>query len=517
MKHLLIFCAIILLGTLTPTAQGQWNSDYYQGVVRPAATLPNSANTKSSVYSSDSASSKKFVTQAILFGVNDYGGKLSTLSGCVNDMARVQEWIRCTHQPQPGDVKKLCDQDATCQNLLTALELAQKKTCDRLIVVIACHGGSAHGKSFICPQDLTDLNFDGVSDEDVLNVIRQKNLIPLSDLLATLKTASAKDILLILDSCRNTQTGDASFMREFQDLMANYDRYFKRNRGNLAVITSCSFGQQAEEYSSADRDYGKFLYFFTDGLTGKADFTGCYDNQVTLTEAYNYAYSKMGKNQTPEIFMASTSQNMVLARYEDLPRPEKPEQETNLNFLLRTGVILSNIQRWSIRTNQKGLKALDCVLENVPNNAIACSVRGSVHRRTGNYEQALLDWSKVGQKLQLYVGKDFNQTDISAVLLDAPQENANSRENKIAPNDLLTISAIRGDFLQVSEINNQPIQTAWIHRKNVYWDLRAANGQTTATQAQRARTYNSTNSSSSGPGPGQGGLTAPFVSPIVRS
>ncbi|MDO4550643.1 MAG: caspase family protein [Planctomycetia bacterium] len=495
MKNIMIFYMSVFFSFSGLNVFGQWNSDYYHGVVRPAVPFFDSGKPVHSVrYSSKTSENSRGVTHAILMGINHYDGKLNTLSGCVNDVHRVKEWLENTHQVKSDRMVMLTERDASYENFHFALQKAKNLSCDRLIVVLACHGGSAYGKSFICPQNMVDLDFRGVNQEDILNVFRQKNLVPLSEILDLLKNARAKDVLLVLDSCRNTQTGDESFMQEFQELMKNDNRYFQKKSGVFAVITSCSFGQKAEEYSSSDKDYGKFLYFFTEGLTGKADYAGCYDNQVTLTEAYNYAYSRMGASQTPEIFMASSSGNMVLARYEDIPRPEDPQKESDLAFLLRTGVLLSNIQRWSPATNKKGLQALDCVLENIPNNVLACSVRGSVHRRLGNYGQALLDWDKVGQKLQVYAGRasrEVSASDKGMILRNLPGEDAQTLQQKISSNDLLTISGVRGDYLKVSEVNNIPVNPGWIHRDYVHWDFRAASAQTTATRVQRSRTYSS--------------------------
>lgn len=429
-------------------------------------------------------------THAILFAVNEYQGKMNDLYGCLNDIERIRGWLTQTHSLQPNNLQILTNSRATYANLHSALSQVSQKYLDRLVVVIACHGGSAHGKSFICPSDMKSIDFSGTAGKDTVAEIRKRSLYPLADLLRWLKACRAKEILLILDSCRKVEAGNSGFMQEFQTLMTQDNSFARGNGKSLAVITSCSFGQTASEYSVDGRDYGKFLYFFTDGLTGKADFTGCYDNRITLTEAYNYAYAQMDSSQTPEIFMASSSGNMILASYADLPRPADPSTESDLAFLLRTGVLLSNIERWSEKTNRQGMSALDCVLENLPNNSLARSVRGSVHRRLGNYEEAMLDWDKVGHKFQLYAGTVANGQAAADSISLYPSPNASHpTERKLELNDLLTVSGIRGEFLLVSEVNNSPIPAAWVKRSDVYWDYRMASQRTTATQNQRARDF----------------------------
>ncbi|MDO4630504.1 MAG: caspase family protein [Planctomycetia bacterium] len=513
-----VFVVSCFLVTFTGNVDAEESRSYYQSGSRPALANPPGVN----VRKSSNGVQSRVDTCAILFAIDDYSGTgLESLNGCCNDARRMQKWLT-EHDVRSANISLLMNENATDTNFYKALDWAKSANCQRLIVVIACHGGAIGGKSFFCPRNMVDMKFDRGTDVDALQMIQEKRLISLSYLLQKLREVYAKEVLLVLDACRNVQVGGGEtdgFMHEFRSLMGNKNNFAKYN-SSFAVITSCSFGQQAAEIEHDGNSYGKFLHYFMDGLDGKADFSGCYDNRVTLTEAYNYAYAQMGEEQTPEIFTATSGGNMVLASYADIPRPKNLEEESDLAFLLRTGVLLSNMERWSVATNQKGVKALDCVLENIPNHKLACSVRGGVHRRTGNYTQALLDWGRVGMKMQVYAGKmqETVRTDTygrrsvrqniqtkTVMLLDSPDGGAKSVGMPIEAKALLTVEGINGDYLLISEVNNQAITPGWIHQENVFWSNSEASNVITATRAQASRSYNAATSGFAGGGVAPGG------------
>lgn len=441
--------------------------------------------------SSTRASSASFQTEALLFSINDYGfmEQLPPLNGCNNDMREMKKWLIETGT-DPRRITHLSDDPAlaafppTSARLLEVLEAKIQQTCDRLIVVFACHGISADGKSFLCPQDGTDMDFSQIPPEETVAAGRRKNLIPLSDLLTLLQKSRAREVLLILDACRD-HSEESSFMREFADLLRHNDTSFSRSKGSFAVITSCSLGQSAlEKISVEGESRGLFLCHFLEGLRGKADFAGSYDGEITLAEAYNYAYSQVSSEasrrnhrQTPEIFMSSRNREMLLARY---PFPRRPEAETDLQFLLWTGQILAD-HRYVRKANQVGVEALDCVLENLPNHPLAYSLRGSVHRKLGNFEQALRDLSQVGQKLQVYA-----QVPQPTALKSSPDAESENLSQKIPPESLLTITQIQDDYFYVEELNNLPLgnQCGWISRSQIQWSRRQAQSTLTSTPMQ---------------------------------
>lgn len=537
MEKLSLAAAVLGMGfAIAPLFAYTPNADYTHGVLVPAIpgglnntgtqTPQNSPQNTQQQASSVLLEKQSFVTHALLIGINDYDEKIGELGGCVNDVNLLKECFARTHQLKEENITILTDHDATKEKIIAALEQVKNKDCDRLLVFFAGHGIGANNQSFLCPINTTTTNFKQEElDNNFQNAVIQKNLIPMKDFLDHLKIAKANEILLILDACRNvvspedekseelmkssdqkynTQTDMNNFMGEFKTLMTSKNLDRKQDKG-FAVITACSFGQTSEETDDEIHN-GKFTSHFEKGLRGYADTAGCFDGEITLTEAYNYAYSRLSNSgQTPEIFLSSTNKNFVLARFQKVlrvPRPETKQTKGNkytytvlhhqeedlkeqgdLQFLRRTGEILSNVKYWSVNTNKVGLKALDCFLEYVPNDATALAIRGSVHRKLGNYEQALLDYGHTEMKFQLYAQKDTTLT------------NGNPSDNKgIKRNDLLTVTGIGKDGrLQVSEVNNEPLEKVlWINKSNVHYDLWAAGDTTIATRNQEARHANGT-------------------------
>lgn len=488
---------------------GQMSDSFYSGVVRPQLETPLQSSRSSG---SSPKESRPFTTEVLLFSVNHYpqASQLPDLEGCNNDMRAIKEWLVETRTPSSqitllSDDTTLSRTPPTSTHWQNALESKIQKSCDRLIVAMACHGISVHGKSFLCPQDTSDVDFSKVSADEVEDVARRRNLIPLSDLLAKLKTALAGEVLLILDACRN-HTEETSFMREFTNLLRQKDSFSRTNAG-FAVITSCSLGQSALEIYSADGEaHGAFLYYFLEGLRGKADFAACYDGEISLVEAYNYAYSQVSSEahrrnhqQTPEIFLSSQHQEMILVKYQ---LPSKPEHETDLQFLLRTGQILAD-QRYVKAANRVGVEVLDCVLENIPNHSLAYSLRGSIHRKLENYEQALWDLSQVGQKLQVYA-----KISQPIALKSSPSSQSADLSTTVQQNALLTITQINGNYFYVEEINNLHLggQRGWISRNHIVWNRQKANSTITATpMQQQSRTLHNSMNVGGGGGVHSGG------------
>lgn len=499
----MISCAItICFMAICVRAHAQFNSDFFSGSVRPALENQRLAE-QSSRRGVQLARKQKARAQveALLVSINDYRGAagLTSLQGCNNDIRMMKEWLE-KDGVSPEAIEVFSD-DSKLSNQLPELELLQqalkqkaKSNCERLIVVFACHGISAGGKSFICPLNVTSTDFENLDDRDEKSILKegtQKNLLAVSSILSILKKSQAKEVLLILDACRNSSE-EESFMREFVTLLNENDQNFRKtDGGSFVVLTGCSSGQSALEiYAKDGTAHGAFLYYFIDGLSGRADYAACYDGTVSLVEAYNYAYSRVSdeaqrrnRSQTPEIFMSSSNGNMTLASYS---APPAMDNETDIQFLMRIGIILAD-NRWKAKDNAVAVQALDCVLANVPNNALAYALRGSVRRKLGEYEGALADLEQIGEKFQLFVKCDEGSP---LTLQKSKDDKEGQRQDgtKVENNALVTIAAMDGDYFLVSEVNNEAIgdHSEWIHRDNVTWSRVQANETITATGMQQS-------------------------------
>lgn len=542
---LFILTGIIFSGTICSFGQ----NDNFIGITRPVLENQQSLMKSTQVDSSevemteageaaaqseesaakenDSSDTKsKFKTCALLFAIDNYPEKtgLNPLNGCNNDIMLMYNWL--TKQGNSSErisvlsdnQKKFPDALApTDENFHQAMESLINKECDRLIVVCACHGKSIKNKSFLCSLDTEPITIDEFkSDEDPLEFGKGKHLISIDDILNQLKTSKAKEVLLILDACRDG--GKGNFMTEFEDLLKEENQSkIEKADSCFAIITSCSFGQTAHEISA--KPHGAFIYHFMDGLNSrKADLMGCNDGKISLIEAYNYAYSSVThefKDQTPEIFMSANNINICMIEYNMTADPQMIKKlETPLQFLLQTGIILCN-NKWKDQFNEIGVNALNVVLENSPNNFQAYAVRGSAYRALGKYDLALLDMAKIDQKMQLYAKK--KNEDESIVLIKKPSD-PKTLDVKIKENDVLTITKANGDFFCVSEINNKSLgdKEGWIDRNNLHWNVNLSSGRTVATESQNARSVSySGGGSSIHNGVSTGGAVHGGIGPIT--
>lgn len=450
-------------------------------------------------------------TCALLFAINDYKGKagLDPLYGCNNDIASVNEWLKRLGSADE-DIQILSEDQAkfpqsqkpTYDNFNEALERTVDQDCNRLIVVCACHGKSLKNKSFLCPFDVKRIP-QIEEDEDPLEVGNKNNLISIDHILSELKKSKAKEVLLIMDACRDGDKGQGSFMTEFEDLLKE-DSSFEKEDSCFAVITSCSFGQSAHEIH--DKDQGAFMFHFMDGLNNrKADYMGCNDGKISLIEAYNYAYSEVSgqfASQTPEIFMSSNNKNIDLMKYEMTADTAEIEKiPSPLQFLLQTGIILCNPE-YDDDAVTVGVKALNTVLKNSPNNSQAYAVRGSALRVLKQYDLALLDMSRIHQKCHVFANPSKASTADGTMSLykTASDEAEQISDLEIKQNSLLTITEANDNYFYVTEVDNKRLgaKCGWVKKENIDWHVDLSKDQIVATNAQDARAYSNTGSYSAG-------------------
>ncbi len=474
------------------------------------ATKTSSTNARTNV---DATTSIIPQTRLLAFGIDKYSPEkngLSELQGCVNDAQAVQETFDYANSTL------LTDEKATSDGILKNLNEATKANYGRLIVFFGCHGINVQGRSFVCPIDAfaTEENLSELNEaKDVVEKGKEFGLIPLVDILNVLKDAKAKEVLVIFDACRNSSINDdknavgGDFARELIEMGKGSQGFARRNGGAFAVLTSCSVGQEALEIEEDGQFYGAFAFYLLEGISsGFADYAGLGDGRITLVEAYNYAYSKTTTRsqktygvltkQTPERYMSNVTEKFVLKEIVD---STPPSEETDLQFLARIGKILTNA-RWSKEDNKVGLNALDCVLNNIPNDVATRGSRAAVRRKLGDYVGSLDDYSQIGEKFQLYATQDQTTQDQDVAL------------KKL---DLLTITKIDGDRYYVSEVNNDASKKGWIDAKNASWSVKNLNGSkvASATATQRAEVMQRSRIS---PGPDPVGPFGSVPGPLSR-
>ncbi len=506
---------------------------FYSGSVQPQlANLRQAEEAARRSVPVEPGEAETMTLEAVIVAVERYeSGEFPALDGCVNDARALKDWLDANfdeaHRRTDEYRRKIAilSDDAendvaspTRENILNVLRRKAATPCDRLFVSFAGHGVGVGGKSYFCPSDAWNPLTLDARDGDVEKRTAALeagngaalNLIAVSEMLDILKGAKAKEVILLLDACRD---GDAanSVMREFADLLKNADENFKKTDGGaFYVLTSCSLGERAKEIVKNREWRGAFGYYFVEGLAGPADYVGCCDGAVTLVEAYNYAYSKTaeearsdgtGATQTPELFMANVGLRKAptLARVQlaDLKDADVDAWQDQA-YLLYVGRVLSDV-KWTRDVNEVGVQTLNCVLEGAPNNSAALALRGSLRRKLGDYVGSLDDWNKVGQKFQLYVRSRREGEPAKPPRNDAEKltlrltDEAGGRASgeSVASTDLLTVSEIKTDAKGarwgfVVEKNNVALgeNAGWIPLEATVWDWRLASRAIVATDLQ---------------------------------
>lgn len=467
----------------------------------------------------DAPSLQDVPTEAILFAVDDYEGSgLGNLLGCVNDIDAAYEWLTQDLNVPPKSIQIATDKSerkGTSQNLRAMIAEAKKRKCERLFVFISCHGCSDGETSYLCPQDARGTDgrapndFDELDDDVSPTVRRQrraeeaekKRLIPVFEIFNELKDSKAREVLLILDACRDGQNDvvkneRVGFMNEFKKSFDEFAAAFKNtDKLAFAVLTSCSIGQSAREiYDPRGKKIrGAFNYFFLQGLrSDEADWGDGYDGEVTLLEAYNYARARTTRKtlddyrsvQTPEFF--SVDQRNMLLRQSAPPTTSAVDELSDLDFIVYAGGLLT-MTSLNKKANAVGLKALDFALQSKPNHRKALAARGSAHRKLGNLENALHDLRAIDRPFQMY----GPQTG-SVALLDAPNARAKRLDRKVGADDVLTITKIQDGFCYVTEIDHTPLEadSGWIAQESTYWNAGKARTFLPASPLNDARVVN---------------------------
>ena len=152
--------------------------------------------------------------------------------------------------------------------------------------------------------------YSGHADAEALHLGGSR--FPLTQLEAGLQAVGAHVAVLVVDACRSgalTRVKGAAPAEPF-DIRAD-DRL---EGEGTAVIASSALGEDAQE--SDHLGGGVFSHHFIAGLLGAADQSG--DRQVTLPEAYRYAYQETLRTTSQARFVQHPTYDFRLRGREDL-------------------------------------------------------------------------------------------------------------------------------------------------------------------------------------------------------
>lgn len=234
------------------------------------------------------AKAKRF---ALVVGVDKYADtQISTLGGASND-ARALARALVEHAGFPADQVVLLSSDQpeerhpTRGNVLRRLSnLATVVPKDGLLLfAFAGHGMERGGQAFLLPSDAQ------VSDDVTLLEQTAVNVLQIRDWV---KRTGVKQVLMILDACRNDPAGRAN---ADNPLTATYTRGFnfdRRNREVEAFVTlyATAIGHRAYEFK--EKRQGYFTWALVEGLKGGAANER---GEVTLDGLVNYLQERVPK------------------------------------------------------------------------------------------------------------------------------------------------------------------------------------------------------------------------------
>ena len=242
---------------------------------------------------------------ALIVGVDQYADtQITTLGGASNDAKTLANAIiRYAGFPDEQVTLLASDQPAERQptrgNILRRLSnLAAVVPADGLLLIsFAGHGIERGGQAFLLPSDSQVSNDVDLLEQTAINVSQIKDRI---------KKIGVKQVLMIIDACRNDPVGRAN---ADNPLTAAYTRGFNfdlRNREVQAFATlyATEVGHRAYEYK--EKKQGYFTWVLVEGLRGEAANA---KGEVTLASLLKFVQERVpkrvlqdlgpGKNQKP--------------------------------------------------------------------------------------------------------------------------------------------------------------------------------------------------------------------------
>ena len=228
---------------------------------------------------------------ALIIGVDQYADtQITTLGGASNDAKTLAHAItQYAGFPSEQVTLLASDQPAERQptrgNILRRLSnLAAVIPADGLLLIsFAGHGIERGGQAFLLPSDSQVSNDVDLLEQTAINVSQIKDRV---------KKIGVKQVLMILDACRNDPVGRAN---ADNPLTAAYSRGFNfdvRNREVQAFATlyATEVGYRAYEYK--EKKQGYFTFVLVEGLKGGAANE---KGEVTLTGLVKYLQDRVPK------------------------------------------------------------------------------------------------------------------------------------------------------------------------------------------------------------------------------
>ena len=370
------------------------------------------------------AESKRY---ALIIGVDQYADtQITTLGGASNDAktlatALIQysgflsEQVTLLASDQPAE------RQPTRGNILRRLSnMAAVVPADGLLLLsFAGHGIERGGQAFLLPSDSQVSNDVELLEQTAINVTQIKDRI---------RKIGVKQVLMILDACRNDPVGRAN---ADNPLTAAYTRGFNfdlRNREVQAFATlyATEVGHRAYEYK--EKKQGYFTWVLVEALKGAAAND---KGEVTLANLVKYLQERVprrvlqdlgpGKDQKPfavvegyraDDLVISVRDPKAMSRETNVSEITSTNTQTNANAASRdSGIELKSPDAgtsiagttWTGNSPDAGEYTMEFLMDGKLNYTIKVLQNGVTSPRTVKGA-----WKQSGNNVQIVIGNSYS-------------------------------------------------------------------------------------------------------------
>jgi hypothetical protein len=397
---------LLLLSSLSTQAQGQSDGRGLKLSSEPVKTLPSSA--------------KRF---ALVIGVDQYADtQITTLGGASND-ARTLANALVQYAGFPSDQVTLLASDQPVErqptrgNILRRLSnMAAVVPPDGLLLIsFAGHGIERSGQAFLLPSDSQVSNDVDLLEQTAINVTQVKDKI---------KKIGVKQVLMILDACRNDPVGRANADNPLTPAYTRGFNFDVRNREVQAFATlyATEVGKRAYEYK--EKKQGYFTWLLVEALRGGAANE---KGEVTLAGLVKYLQERVprrvlqdlgpGKEQKPfavvegyradELVIAvpgaRAAANMANTPEISTPATASNNTETAIEVTPRDASLSLVGTKWAGSTPESGEFTVEFLKDGQLNYIIKVLQNGVTAPRTVKGT-----WKQSGNNIQIVIGNYYS-------------------------------------------------------------------------------------------------------------
>ena len=242
----------------------------------------------------------------VTVGINSYQDDRLNLDYSVADAKSIASILGNKNRVSFNDVvqHEIFDRQATKQEILGQLKIAQASSNDVMVVYLAGHGIAVNGEWYFLPYEAR------LQDNEQYYAQVGISAREIRDLVAAIPM---QKILVMVDSCYSG-TGLNAF-RNLQNTQRHFGRALSKSTG-IVVLAATRPNQKAAE--SIDLGHGLFTYVVTQGMGGAAD-SQPKDRKISAHEVVSFSTTTMptfskkytGASQEPTSFTMGIDFNLL--------------------------------------------------------------------------------------------------------------------------------------------------------------------------------------------------------------